>query len=53
MDEKTKYSEEYLVVGDETEHRSTNESTSTIGNAYHANNTFGETEGNDVNIEGK
>lgn len=53
MEEKTiQYSEEYITMGDEVEHKSTNGSTSTITNTYHANNTFGESEGNDVNIEG-
>jgi hypothetical protein len=53
MEEKTiQYSEEYITIGDEVEHKSTNGSTSTITNTYHANNTFGESEGNEVNIEG-
>ncbi|KAI8092617.1 ABC-2 type transporter-domain-containing protein [Halteromyces radiatus] len=52
MDEKTyQYSEEHVSTKYETDHVSNNGSSATIPNTYQANNTFGETEGNDVDIE--
>ncbi|ORZ21210.1 ABC-2 type transporter-domain-containing protein [Absidia repens] len=51
MDEKTmKYSEEHFTVND-VDHHSTNGSASTIGNEYHAKHTFGEPEGDDVDVQ--